>query len=87
MSSVSIRRLSNVADDALRETSYSRLQDNILKSIKALKEQMMEKEVGVVFSINFDKYGKLQLLPTATTKSSALLPPSKVVKDLLLSSK
>jgi hypothetical protein len=86
LSSVTIRRLSSVADDALRDTNYIRLQDNILKSMKALKEEMMVKEVGNVYSIDFDKNGKLQLFPTTPTRSSTLFPPSKVVKELLLRS-
>jgi hypothetical protein len=85
LSNVTIRHLSSVADDAFRDASSVRLQDNILKGMKALKEQITEKKVGDVYSVNFDKHGKLQLfLTTAAARSSTLLPPSEVVKELLL---
>ena len=84
LSRVSIRCLSSVADDAVTDANYSRLQDNITSSMKALKDQMMDKKAGDVFSISFDVHGTLKLTPSKTS-GSFLLPSTKLVEELFRS--
>ena len=83
LSRVSIRRLSSVSDDALVDTNYKRLQDNIVTGMNALKYQMVDKKAGEVYSISFDEQGALKLIPSKTS-SSVLLPATNLVEELLM---
>jgi hypothetical protein len=82
LTEVRIRRLSDVASEALRRDNRSRLEQNIIDGMKALQEQMVDKDDGEVYKVSFDRNGKLQLL-RANTRNAVLLPPINVVKELL----
>jgi hypothetical protein len=74
-------RLASVIHGALRDVSYNMFQDNIMSGMKAIREKMKSRAVGDVFSVYFDRYGKLKLLPM--TGNSIVFPPSVVVEELL----
>jgi hypothetical protein len=82
---VDIIRLSSVANDALQSWNCKTLQNNIVNGMKAIREQMMDKEDGYVYRISFECNGMLKLVPTAILSSVVenILPSTKIVKELL----
>jgi hypothetical protein len=77
-------RLSSVAKEALKGINYhTKLQDNILNGMRALKVQMMDKNVGEYYHVAFDINGKLQLRLHHTTGNSILFPPTEVAEEIL----
>ena len=81
LTSVKLLRLSEVARDAFRVESYSKLKENIQLSMNALKDQMKDAKDDEVFKLSFTG-GSLRLLP-CTTRNAVLLPPPEIVRSLL----
>jgi hypothetical protein len=80
---VNMRRLSDVARDALSSRNHVALERNILNGLTALKEHFNDVEDdGRVYKISFASDGEL-LLTLAKTRSAVLLPPIDIVQALL----
>jgi hypothetical protein len=75
-------RLAAIAQDAFNDVNYRMLENNILIGMKSLKEHLMNKPAGQVFSVSFNRYGTLEFIPM--TGNSIVLPQTKVVKELIL---
>lgn len=74
---IDLRPLSDVAYDALINANVRRLEQNILECMQAEMEEKNDKE-GQVYRIGFVG-GKLKLTPS----TMEVLPPSKVVRELI----
>ena len=76
-----------VAERALRQRDVRSLEQNILRGMDALRDQItqVEEHDGKVFKVEFAKDGALKLIPANKGKKSAILPPPHVVHELLSS--
>ena len=82
---VEMHSLSSVAEQiSLQQHDIRTLEQNILDGMKAMKDQMrttnhMEESC---FKVSFSQ-SELKLIPTKTTRRTAVLPPADIVKRLL----
>ena len=74
-----MRNLSTVAKEALAYSSISQLQKNITDGMEAIDSQLKHNELRKISFYG----GSLKLLPTSE-RASAILPPSDVVKSLIV---
>jgi len=82
VASVNLSQLSEVAKNAFKVQPRSDLETNILRNMNDIEKQMEGVEDGETFRISFSA-GRLRLLPTST-RGATLLPPSTIVKSLML---
>ena len=82
LTNISMRSLSDVAADALRNRSCNMLERNIVDGMQALHDQMVDKAVNESYKISFSSQGELSL-QRAITRNAIMLPPDDVVKELL----
>ena len=81
---VRLESLGQVTNTALRSSdSITSLERRIVDGMKAIAEQMSNRECGQVFKVTF-RSGQLHLSPVPATRGNVLLPPGPVVKDLIL---
>ena len=82
LTNITMRSLSDVAADALRNRSCSILERNIVDGMKSLQDQMIDKVVYESYKISFNSQGELSL-HRAITRNAIMLPPEDIVKELL----
>jgi hypothetical protein len=82
LTNITMRSLSMVAADALRNSSYQTLERNIVNGMQALLHQMKDVQDHESYKISFKSNGELSL-QHAITRNAIMLPPEKVVKVLL----
>ena len=79
---VEVQSLAQVAQTALiTSKNVKTLEDNITKNMKEIQSQMKDKIPGDVFKISFIGT-TLRLLPMRG-RSSDILPPTKIVRELI----
>lgn len=79
ITSVSVRGLVSVANEALRYGHAPALEQNILHGMQEIKSQMKDNGLR---RIGFSRSGSLSLLPTSS-RAFAILPPDDVVMSML----
>jgi hypothetical protein len=82
LNNVSMRSLSDVTAEALRNRSCNKLERNIVNGMQALRDQMMDKAVNESYKISFNGDGEL-MLQRVITRYATMLPSEDVVRDLL----
>jgi hypothetical protein len=82
LTSVDIRSLSSVAHQSLEGQDIRAVERQIVAGMKIMKDQMKDAQDDEPCRVNFA--GKeLNLVPVRATRSTAILPPSDMVKKLL----
>jgi len=81
VASVNLIQLSEVSRDAFRNNGREQFEENILRNMAAIKDQMKDAKDGQVFKIAF-LHGVLQLAP-CSTRGAVLLPSSEIMKELI----
>lgn len=82
LTNVTMRSLSNVAVDALRNRNCNTLEKNIVNGMQALLDQMIKVKDYESYKISFDNKGGISV-QRAVTRNAVMLPPHDVVKELL----
>lgn len=85
LQSVTLKSLSSIAKEALRDRDIRVLEKNILDGMTAIRDQVHSTthtgETG--FKVHFSPGGDLELIHCKATRSTALLPPGDIVRSLL----
>jgi hypothetical protein len=82
ITNIETQSLSEVAAVALRNISYQSLERNIVDGMQALFDQMKDVQDNESYEISFKSNGELSL-QQVRTRNAIMLPPDKVVKELL----